>query len=1261
MWYNETDSLNYLFYYFIYRWKWVIVLQKKRVKGASAKGGKSAANSKGSKSNRNSKKTNVAQVNNVDHSQRNYELLGIFLVAVGLISLLGMIDFNVGFVGIYFSKFLSYFFGLGAPAFAIAFMGIGGYFIMKHQKLTYNARFFGAVGIGVFALAMVHHFFVRPGAEILPESLTSGGGLLGGMVLFILRKVLGVDGAVIMIGAGLLGAILVATTWSLAKGILFTKEKAEKGADAAKDAAVVVYDKSKEVGGRVTESVGVAMAGVKENLADVGEKLKGLKGKQFLEKYEQESGFLRDEDKSVLPVEEMAGEEVKPIIPVDNSINDNIPAAEAAKDNQDVNPFANLEAAIPPVEMPKAEMPEVEPVPMGAGNNDGTADAGSANSSINADNLNGVIISEDLLQGNTNYDGSGQDIQPIIGNNNRQEDMIKPVEKGNNIGNAGVIQPIAGVNGMADNTTQAAGAGDDRFAPPPQNADELVGNNPAAAEFFGETFVNTTPTATIRGKNIAVERPMTASMRKLQAMNAAGQADSDEAPAVVGTGTEASSAVMGADALPDNNASVNDEILSDISIENTENGSNLTAEELEALLALDGLNHGDFAPETKSEPDDTVHDEIPEAGVAEPADMSPVFNFAEDNVADEPEAVSEVEMAEPDHDYGIESMTITSNEAALDMTENLPEADEADIDADIDDMLEETVANALQTSGSAVVTGAVKAGVTAGANQAGNVAAVQNAGDPGNLNIRHNSTNGNGNGNGNGNNTANSAVGINAGEVKAEELKPIPPYEVPSIMLLNKTTKTINEELKQEISDNAKILGATLADFKVKASILNACHGPAVTRYEVKPAPGVKVSKITGLADDIALNMAATAVRIEQIPGKAAIGIEIPNKELESVQLREVLEKPAFAAAKSRLTVGLGKDISGQAIFADLAKMPHLLVAGATGSGKSVCINTLITSILFKAKPNEVKFILIDPKMVELSVYNDIPHLMVPVVTDARKAASVLNWAVQEMEKRYGLIAQMGVRNMESYNKAFSDVPEKQLPSIVIIIDELADLMMVAPHDVEDAICRIAQKARAAGIYLVLATQRPSVNVITGVIKANIPSRISFAVTSQIASRTILDAAGAEKLLGKGDMLFKPQEANKATRIQGAFVSDEEVELLVETIKAQGVKLEANQEIIDFTNKAAEEAAGEEDGNKGNKGKIDSLLREAVELVMSTNIASASSFQRRYHIGYSRAGRLLDTMEQLGIVGPPQGSKPREILVTESQAFEIMDNYESEE
>ena len=386
-------------------------------------------------------------------------------------------------------------------------------------------------------------------------------------------------------------------------------------------------------------------------------------------------------------------------------------------------------------------------------------------------------------------------------------------------------------------------------------------------------------------------------------------------------------------------------------------------------------------------------------------------------------------------------------------------------------------------------------------------------------------------------------------------------------------------------------------------------------------------------------------MRIEPIPGKAAIGIEVPNKELEGIRLREVLEKPAFATAKSKLTVGLGVDIAGQGIFADLAKMPHLLVAGATGSGKSVCINTLITSILFKAKPDEVKFILIDPKMVELSNYNGIPHLMVPVVTDAKKAASVLNWSVQEMEKRYAKFAETGVRDMERFNAA---KPEEKMPAIVIIIDELADLMMVAPHDVEDAICRLAQKARAAGIHLVLATQRPSVDVITGIIKANIPSRISFAVSSQIDSRTILDMSGAEKLLGKGDMLFYPVGSAKPQRVQGAFVSDEEVERLLDFIRGQGQQMEENQEIIEYTENAAMEA---DDGKKdAAKEKIDELLGDAIELVMSSGQASTSSIQRRFRIGYTRAARLIDTMEEMKIIGPSLGSKPREILVSSEEA-----------
>lgn len=479
------------------------------------------------------------------------------------------------------------------------------------------------------------------------------------------------------------------------------------------------------------------------------------------------------------------------------------------------------------------------------------------------------------------------------------------------------------------------------------------------------------------------------------------------------------------------------------------------------------------------------------------------------------------------------------------------------------------------------------------------------------------------------------------------------PYELPEVThILSKKVKKENLALKIEIEDNAKTLSKTLSDFKVNANIINACHGPAVTRYELEPAPGVKVSKITGLSEDIALALAATSVRIEPIPGKSAIGIEVPNKELEGVQLREVLERPYFKEAESKLTVGLGMDIGGQAIFADLAKMPHLLIAGSTGSGKSVCVNTLITSILFKAKPDEVKFILIDPKMVELSNYNGIPHLMTPVVTDAKKAASVLNWAVQEMEKRYAKFAEKVVRNMESYNSKF---PEDKMGAIVIIIDELADLMMVAPHDVEDAICRLAQKARAAGIHLVLATQRPSVDVITGIIKANIPSRIAFAVSSQIDSRTILDSSGAEKLLGRGDMLFYPIGFPKPIRVQGAFVSDEEVEFLLDYIKNQGLENEINEEIETFTRQ--DTLSDDKPKNKRDDSpKVDELLLDAVEFVISTDQASASNIQRRFRVGYARAGRIIDTMEILGIVGPSLGSKPREILMNADDAIKAVES-----
>ena len=999
---------------------WVRELQKKRT--VSSKG----------RSTNNKRKTVVkgagiaAPEVKKDHSLRNYELMGIVLAAVGIICLCGIVGLNVGFVGLKAAKFLQYFFGIGAMPAAAVFLGLGGYYIMKHTKLHWNTRMVGGILFYTCGLGMYHHWVVKEGAEILPESLVDGGGLLGGILTLILHKVVGTDGTPVLLGAGLLGSALVVTTWSLAKGILTTKEKAEQGAQVAKKATVVAYDKTLEVGTKAKEQV---QEYVQEQVQNVGEKLQKLKGREFLSRYEEESAFLNRE------------------------------LSETQKDDS----LPGSRVAEKPGKL--AQMPNK------------------------------------IVQ--------------------------KPKATGNN----------------------------------------LVDANPVAANFFGAEFAS----------DVEPE---------------------DQVPSL------ASQLGISEEELhPEREQSEASHLETDSAVDN----ASVDSSRHDAIKFFDDIVELDLSA--------PIGQEKTEAVEAEPEFDTTVEDTTVENATDEDLDWDSLQLQQPEddieaeaYDYGLDDMDISYSQESVDITENVPD-DSGEIE---EPAVQELPKPAVSTSV---------------ANPVSNAASA-------------------------------AAVG-NLSKTSIEIQPPPPPYILPSLHLLSKKVKVMSETLNQEIAANARILGETLANFKVKASILNACHGPAVTRYEVKPAPGVKVSKITGLADDIALNMAASAVRIEQIPGKAAIGIEVPNQELESVQLREVLENPAFAAAKSRLTVGLGKDISGQAIFADLAKMPHLLVAGATGSGKSVCINTLITSILFKAKPTEVKFILIDPKMVELSVYNDIPHLMVPVVTDAKKAASVLNWAVQEMEKRYGLIAQAGVRNMDGYNKQFEEETEKKLPSIVIIIDELADLMMVAPHDVEDAICRIAQKARAAGIYLVLATQRPSVNVITGVIKANIPSRISFAVTSQIDSRTILDASGAEKLLGKGDMLFKPQEANKATRIQGAFVSDKEVELLVEYIKSQGHKVEANQEIIDFTNKAAE-AENEPEEDKPAKTNMDSLLREAVELVMSSNNASASSFQRRYHIGYSRAGRLLDTMEQLGIVGPPQGSKPRDILVTEAQAFEIMDNYESQ-
>lgn len=460
------------------------------------------------------------------------------------------------------------------------------------------------------------------------------------------------------------------------------------------------------------------------------------------------------------------------------------------------------------------------------------------------------------------------------------------------------------------------------------------------------------------------------------------------------------------------------------------------------------------------------------------------------------------------------------------------------------------------------------------------------------------------------------------------------PYHFPPLAMLAKGQP--NQVTSQEVTHNVTVLEETLKSFGVIAHVVNATQGPTVTRYELEPAPGTKVSKILNLTDDLKMALAAIDIRIEApIPGKSAVGIEVPNKNTSAVHLRDVLESEKFQKARGGIPVGLGKDIAGEAVITDLAKMPHLLVAGSTGSGKSVCVNTLISSILFSRKPSEVQLILVDPKMVELSVYNGIPHLKVPVVTDMKKAAAVLRWAVREMEARYLTMATSGVRNISGYNEQY---PESAMPLILIIIDELADLMLVAP-DVEESINRLAAKARAAGIHMVLATQRPSVNVITGTIKANVPSRISFAVATQIDSRTILDMAGAEKLLGKGDMLFNPIGASKPIRIQGAFISDEEVEELVAFVKQQG-RPDYDESITEETEQGtSEEAAAPAE-------ERDELLEWAIERVMSEGQASTSMLQRRFRIGYSRAARLVDTMEEMKIIGPANGSKPRDILMT---------------
>ena len=464
----------------------------------------------------------------------------------------------------------------------------------------------------------------------------------------------------------------------------------------------------------------------------------------------------------------------------------------------------------------------------------------------------------------------------------------------------------------------------------------------------------------------------------------------------------------------------------------------------------------------------------------------------------------------------------------------------------------------------------------------------------------------------------------------------------------------------EELQTNGRILVDTLKSFGVQTKILDICRGSAVTRYEIQPAAGVKISKITNLADDLAMNLAATGVRIEApIPGKAAVGIEVPNRVVSVVMAREVIDSLEFEKCKSRVSFAVGKDIGGNRIIGDIGKLPHLLIAGTTGSGKSVCMNSLIISLLYKAKPEEVKLIMIDPKMVELGIYNGIPHLLIPVVTDPKKAAGSLQWAVTEMMRRYRMMADAGVRDLESYNKqarASADDELEPMPQIVVVIDELADLMLVAAKEVEESICRVAQMGRAAGMHLIIATQRPSADVITGLMKANIPSRIAFAVSSSLESRIILDTSGAEKLIGMGDMLYAPIGTGKPLRVQGSFVSDEEREEVVRFIK-QNSEAQYSDDIIAQIEKSAAEADKKSgpapEAEKPSKSDYDELLPQGVDVILETKQASVSMLQRRLKLGYSRAARMVDQMEEMGIVGPFEGSKPRKILITKEQWQEM--------
>ena len=482
------------------------------------------------------------------------------------------------------------------------------------------------------------------------------------------------------------------------------------------------------------------------------------------------------------------------------------------------------------------------------------------------------------------------------------------------------------------------------------------------------------------------------------------------------------------------------------------------------------------------------------------------------------------------------------------------------------------------------------------------------------------------------------------------------------ITLLTQDESATRENVADELRENAARLVQTLEYFNVKTKIVDVSRGPTITRYELLPEPGTRVRSIANLVDDIALNLATSGVRIEApIPGKSAVGIEVPNKKSTTVHLRTLLENSAFTNAKSRISCALGQDVAGANVYLDIARMPHLLIAGATGMGKSVCINSLIISLLYKAKPDELKLILVDPKKVEFNMYNGIPHLYMPVVTDAKKAAGALSWAVSEMERRYSLIEEVGVRDVKSYNEITKNDPQYEfLPQFVIVIDELADLMMMAKTDVEDSICRIAQKARAAGMHLIIGTQRPSVDVITGLIKANFPSRIACRVSSQIDSRTIIDRAGAENLIGRGDMLYNPVGADKPIRVQGAFVSDQDVEKVVTFIKTNNSGVEYNTSAIEQVERnaasigASKKGGGAAADDGDGAGEDDPMLRPAIELAVESGKISTSLIQRRLSLGYGRAAKLIDRMEQLGYVSAPEGQKPREVLITKEQFMEMV-------